>query len=160
MLDQFIYRLRVLRQDRRGVAAIEAALLLPLLTLAGFGVIDASLLLLQNHKMENGLAAAGNYLSKAPNPNSVEVQAKRLATTGHVKAGGKALIAGWSDAAVTITYRSVSNNAGNYRGGNNVRVVRLTSQTPYQGLGLIKAISGGSLFLKASYENRLVSERT
>jgi len=150
--------------SEEGAVAIEAVFAIPLLILIGFGAIDGSLLLMQNHKAENGLVSAGNYLAKTPAPATFEMRAKRLATTGQMTTGGDRKITNWSDSDITINYKSISNtetgSGRNYRGGDTVRVVQLSTSIPFQGLGFFKSVSGGAITIQASYEERLIADRS
>jgi Flp pilus assembly protein TadG len=146
--------------NRSGAVVVEAAFVLPFLILLTFGAVDSSMLMLQNHKMETGLTAAGNYLARTGNPQSYETRAKRLAVTGDMQAGGKSQIAGWKTSDVTIAYQNISNLASNgqraYRGSDNLQIIRLSSEFDYQGIGLLRAMSGGELRLKALHEERVM----
>lgn len=152
------------RDSESGTVAIEAVFALPLLILIGFGAIDGSLLMMQNHKAENGLVSAGNYLARTPAPTSFETRAKRLATTGEISNGGERKIKNWSESDVTIKYKTIANidngSGRNYRGGNAVKVVQLSTSIPFQGLGFIRSISGGSITIDATYEERLIAVRS
>ena len=152
------------RKSESGAVAIEAVFALPLLILIGFGAIDGSLLMMQNHKAENGLVSAGNYLAKTPTPTNFEDRAKRLATTGQMTAGGDRKIENWTDSDVSIIYKTTSNaDTGlgrNYRGGDTIKVVQLSTSIPFQGIGLLKSVSGGTINIKANYEERLIAERS
>jgi len=152
------------RNSQTGTVAIEAVFVLPLLILIGFGAIDGSLLMMQNHKAETGLISAGNYLAKTPVPTQFEARAKRLATTGQMAAGGTQKIGNWSESDVTINYKSIANAVGNsgrnYRGGDTVKVVQLSTSIPFQGIGFIKSVSGGSVNIEARYEERLIADRS
>jgi len=156
--------LRAYRDSESGTVAIEAVFALPLLILIGFGAIDGSLLMMQNHKAETGLVSAGNYLAKTPTPMSFEARAKRLATTGQMNAGGVPKIKNWSESDVAISYKSIANtdtgSGRNYRGSDTVKIVQLSTSIPFQGLGFFKSVSGGSIAIKASYEERLIAERS
>lgn len=147
---------------QKGAVAVEAAFILPFLILGGIGVMDASYLLLQNHKMETGLANAGSYLARASNPQTVELQAKRIATFGTTQAAGHAVIHDWMPADVTIGYKVISNGSVSvgtlYRGGNNISVVQISSEKTYAGFGILKAAFGGSLTIKAAHEQRLTGD--
>ena len=147
-----------------GTVAIEAVFALPLLVIIGFGAIDGSLLMMQNHKVENGLVSAGNYLARTPAPVAFETQAKRLATTGQLNTGGERKVKNWAESDVTIAYQvtaNTDNGAGrDYRGGNNIKVVRLSTTLPFEGIGFIKSVSGGAVKIEANYEERLVADRS
>lgn len=151
--------LRSYRDCVNGGAAIETVLVLPLMLLIGLGAVDGSLLMLQNHKVETGLSSAGNYLAKAPNPKALESKAKNLAVTGHLGSGGKPKVNQWAVSDISINYKATNNNGGEYRGGDIVNVVQLSTSIPFQGLGFLKSVSGGTITVTASYEERLVAER-
>jgi len=148
----------------RGTVAIEAVFVLPFLVLIGFGAVDGSLLMMQNHKVENGLASAGNYLAKTQTPTLFEGTAKRLATTGQISSGGDKKVKNWNEGDVSITYIDTANTetetGRSYRGGDTIKVVKLSTNVPFQGLGFLKSVSGGTLTIKASYEERLVAAQS
>lgn len=155
--------LKSYRKAEDGAVAIEAVFALPLLILIGFGAIDGSLLMMQNHKAETGLISAGNYLAQTPMPLNFETKAKRLATTGQLSAGGVRKIQNWSENDITISYKSFANSddgsGRDYRGGDTLKVVQLSTEIPFQGLGFFKSVTGGSITIKANYEERLIAER-
>jgi len=150
--------LKRLRTDERGSVVTEAAIILPFLSAIGLGAIDASFMLLQNHKMEQALVNAANFMSQSQTPVSFENQAKKLAVTGTLDNAAAPILKNWKASDITITYRLVPNTNGNYRGGEYIRIVELNSALPYQGFGIIKSIRGSNPVLKASYQQRLTSE--
>jgi len=141
--------------DLRGVVAVESAIIMPFLAALSLGAIDASYMLLQNHKMEQALVSAANYLSLAEDPRLVETQAKQIAISGTVDPNAPPLIKNWTIEDVSITYKMIANNNGVYRGGEFIRVVDIRSSHPYSGFGLIKAITGNAITLNAQYEQRM-----
>ncbi len=149
-------KLNSYRKNESGAIAVEAVFVMPFLFVLSFGALDGSLLMLDNHKMESGLTAAGNYLSNSANPQAFESQAKWLATTGSIKPGGEARIDGWDSSGVTINYRNIANPGQAYRGGENIQIVELSAAYDYQGIGIIKLFSGGSLTLSATHEERVI----
>ena len=146
--------IRFLR-DTAGVAAVEAAIIMPFLGVVGLGIMDCSYMFLQNHKMEQSLVAAANYMSLSADPESVEDEAKRIAVTGTIQTGGEPVIKNWSTSDITIGYKLIDNQDGDYRGGDFVRVVDITTSNSYDGFGLIKAVTGGSVTLSAQYQQRM-----
>jgi len=147
--------LRIYSARTNGSMSIEAALVIPILMLSGLGAVDASNYLLQNHKMESGLVSAGRYLAKSDNPQSIGIRAKRLAVSGRTDSGVNPVLENWTTNDVTITYLSTNNSQGLYRGGDQILTVKISSELPYQGFGLLNAVTGGST-LRASYEERIV----
>ncbi|WP_409432905.1 TadE/TadG family type IV pilus assembly protein [Litorimonas sp. RW-G-Af-16] len=152
--------LRTYRKDERGAVAVEAVFIVPLLIALGLGAVDSSLLILNNHRMETGLTAAGNYLARTGSPQALETRAKRLAVTGQLDSGHPARITGWSASDVTINYRQIANPQVNgqrqYRGSDVVQIIELSSEHTYQGIGVLKSIFGGSIKLKATHQERVV----
>lgn len=143
-------------RERSGAVAVETVFILPFLLFGGLAAIDASFLMLQNHKMESGLSNAGSYLARVQNPNALEDNAKRLAVSGQIGSGGAARLSGWNAGDITVSYKSVANNDGDYRGGASVRTVTLSSQKPFNGFGILKTVFGGSITISARHEQRLI----
>lgn len=141
--------------DKRGVAAVEAAIITPFLAVLALGAIDGSYMLLQNHKMEQALVAAANFMSIAEDPRLVEGAAKKIAVTGTTDPAAAPRIKNWTTDDITIDYKMVSNQNGNYRGGAFIRVVDIRASHPYDGFGIIKALSGGGVTLNAQYQQRM-----
>ncbi len=146
--------------DTSGIAAIEGALLFPLLATIGFGIVDCSMLMMQNHKLAAGLTSAGNYLSKTQDPFSVESKAKQLAVNGTFSHAAKPFIENLQPDNVSISYRNITNQETNgsrdYRGGDMIGIAAFSVSVPYDGLGFLKTLTGGSLNVSARYETRLI----
>ena len=146
---------RELWKDTRGVAAVEAAIIMPFLAFVGLATMDGSYMLLQNHKMEQALVSAANFMALSSDPRLVENQAKQIAVTGTLQTGAPPLIKNWSTDDVVISYAMVANGNNDYRGGDFIRVVNISASNPYNGFGVIKAISGNSVVLNAQYQQRM-----
>ena len=138
---------------RRGAAAVEAALTMPLLLSLGFAAADAGYLFSETHRTKAGLAAGARYLAKARQPDLVQADAINIAVTGR-RSGGTASVAGWTTAHVTVSYRTIDNAAHTYTGPATVRIIRLHSQRPYQGFGLLRLMGVGALDVEALHEER------
>ena len=141
-----------------GAVIVEGAILFPLLAMIGYGIIDLSMMLLQTHKMEQGLYAGASYLSRAQAPNLLTTQAKNIAISGRPDGSGEPRVNGWSDGEITLTIRNIP-NTGQYRDGAVVQVAEFASAHPYQGLGFIKLASGGRVTIRTDHEERLVGAR-
>ncbi len=146
--------------SRDGGLVIEAALVLPFIIIIGLGAADASNMLVQNHKLESRLAMAGNYLAKTGTPATYESQAKNLACAGQLSTPSQCVLPNWSTSDITISYTDVANaeleNGFEYRGGQPVKVVTVSSSIQYTGLGIVSSITGGSAQLQGSYEERVI----
>ena len=144
-----------LARDTRGIAAMEAVIVAPVLMLLTFGAADGAWYFIQTHKMETGLSAGGSYLAQTAGTTADEARARRLAVTGSLGSTGKPRIAGWSSADVTITYPSRTTSVA-LRDGANTRVARLSTSVPYKGLGVISGVRGRQpLSLSATFETRI-----
>ncbi len=141
-----------------GGVATEGAILFPLLAFIGYGILDLSMMLLQTHKMEQGLNAAASYLARAQTPALLTEQAKNIAISGRPDGSGTARVDGWTDTQINLIIRNVPNN-GQYRDGAVVQVAELVSAHPYQGLGFIKLASGGQVTIRTDHQERLVRAR-
>lgn len=145
-------------RNTEGAVAVEGAILFPLLALIGYGIIDLSMMLLQTHKMEQGLVAGASYLARAQSPTLLTTQAKNIALSGRPDGSGEPRVNGWSDSEITLTIRNVP-NTGQYRDGAVVQVAEFASAHPYQGLGFIRLASGGRVTIRTDHEERLVRAR-
>ncbi len=151
-------RLHKYHKNTDGAVAVEGAILFPLMALIGFGIIDLSMMLLQTHKMEQGLVAGASYLARAETPGLVTTQAKNIAMTGRPDGTGRERVAGWDASDITLIIRNIPNN-GQYRNGATVKVASLSSVYDYKGLGFIRLATGGSTKIRSDHEERLVSAR-
>ena len=119
----------------RGAAAVEAAIIVPVLLSIGLGAAETGNLVNETHKMKTGLASGARMLARAPAPApaSVETEALNLAVTGSIDGSLPARLPGWRTSQVTVSYRFVDNSGALYTGGDQIRVVRLDSSRPYSG---------------------------
>ncbi len=151
--------LKAYQREDDGSVLVESALILPLLIAAGLGSIDASYMMLQNHKLESQLAMAASYLSRSDNPSNLENTAKTLALTGTID-GSKAVLKGWGLDDISISYLTTDNqtngNGGTlYRGDATVTTVVISSQFDYKGMGILSSVIPNGTSLNASVEERV-----
>ena len=156
-----IRRLKKYLSERDGSVVVEAALVLPFVITVGIGAVDASNMLLQNHKLETQLTMAGNFLAKSRTPAQFETEAKNLACSGRSTATStKCIIPNWTVSDIQVSYATVSNSeldgGFEYRDGTPVQIVRVSSNIQYTGFGLISSIFGGSIQLSGAYEERVI----
>lgn len=156
-MSAFTQSISSYRASLSGTIAVEAAFLLPLLAMLGLGTIDLSYMILQNHKMEQSLVAAGAFMARASDPQSVEPQAKMIAVTGSFDSHAEPVIKNWSTDDISISYKFVANNNDLYRAGDFVRIAQISSSHSYSGFGIIKALSGNRSTLSAVHEQRMTS---
>ena len=149
--------IRTLLSCRRGSAIVEAALIMPFVLTLGFAAADAGALMSESHRMKAGLAAGARFLARAKDPATVEEDARNIAVTGSRTSGGTPRVKGWTAAQVTISYRIIPDPSGAYAGGGDVKIIRLTSQRSYTGLGLLRLAGAGPITLRATHEERWTS---
>ena len=148
--------MRRFARDISGGAAVEAGIILPVLILLGFGAVDASLLYQQTHRMEAGLTAGGSYLAASAASTAEQAAARQIAVSGSAVPGAPTRIDGWSAGDVSIAIRTQhEDDTTSYRNAGKVRIARLSASIPFEGIGLLKGVSGGTLEVRGDYETRL-----
>ena len=125
-----------IRDDDRGSALVEGALLTPFLCVLFFGVFEFSFFSYQQHLMTAGVADAARYVARSCNPTDAATltNAQNLASTGLIS-GGTNRVANWDPGEVTIAFTNVDNSAGTYRGPSVIRIVNVTGNFAYASLG-------------------------
>jgi Flp pilus assembly protein TadG len=157
-------RLRPLARfaDESGVAVIEAAIAFPFLVILMAGLFEFGLVFYNFQLVQTGVRDAGRYLSRVDDLAAATENAKRLAVTGSVVAGQPARVKWWSTTQVQVETRGVANprdattGLRNYRAGDTLTVVRVSTTIPYEGIGLLKAIGLGPIQIGAAHEERYV----
>lgn len=147
---------RQMFRDDHGGMITESALVFPVLITIGMGGIDASYMLIQNHKLEGHLATAANFLSKSDMPENHETVARNLAVTGEPDGTGTPIIKGWSIDQVNITYIITDNSNDNYRNDGDVRTVEISTSLDYKGFGFLSSIFSEPPRLSARVQERIV----
>lgn len=152
MPDFPILRL-LLRRDERGAAAVELALLLPLLALLLAGVADLGLALWQHQVVVKSSRDAVRFLARTPDPwadPTFEAQAANLARTGNLAGSGSPLA---DNIAATFRYPIAAGALG--LSGSDRTVIGIVSFdfSPFTGFGLLPKVT-----LRASHIERYIGE--
>ena len=154
-----IRRLRKFSFCQSGMAALETALILPILAALGLAATDAGMMMLTLHKMETGLAAGGSFLARSRDLINDQQAAKNVAVTGHNASGYDPVVAGWSASDVSVYIVDVPNAGGDQslvlRGGDGLKIARVESSISYKGLGFLSMMNTGAITLKARHEERI-----
>jgi Flp pilus assembly protein TadG len=137
-----------------GAAAVEAALVMPILILLGLCSADAGAMMLDAHKMKSGVATSARMLARARTPATVETEARNLAVTGQ-RTGGTARVRGWTTGGVTVSYRNEA-NGGLYNGSGPVRIVRVEGILNYTGFSLLRMAGVTSPVVRVAQEERWI----
>jgi Flp pilus assembly protein TadG len=157
-----LLRARARLADDRGVAAVETALSLPFLIAVSAGLFEFGSVFYNFQLMQTGVRDAGRYLSRVPDLAAAEENAKLLAVTGSIVPGQQARVSWWKAEQVQIAYRTTANprdattGLRNYRGGDTITTIRVSTTAPYQGVGLLSAIGLSTIQISASHEERYV----
>lgn len=163
-LRAFLPRAQRRLADDRGVAAVEAALSFPFLIAVGAGLFEFGSMFYNYQLMQTGVRDAGRYLSRVADLEAAAENAKRLAVTGSIVPGEPARVKWWQTGQVEIAYRTVANprdattGLRNYRAGDTVTVVRVSTSVPYAGMGLLSFIGLGPVQIGTAHEERHVGQ--
>jgi Flp pilus assembly protein TadG len=163
-LGRLLHRMRARLADERGVAAVEAALSFPFLIAVSAGLFEFGSIFYNYQLMQTGVRDAGRYLSRAPDLAAAEENAKRLALTGSILTGQPARVSWWKPEHVQVAYRTTANprdattGLRNYRSGDTVTTIRVSTTVPYQGMGLLSAIGLGPIQISTAHEERYVGQ--
>lgn len=138
--------------DRRGVAAVEFALIVPVVLLALTGLVDLGRALSQEHTLEKGLHAGGSYAARAALPldGATQGRIRNLVRHGNLTGTGPLLLPGWTLPGAQLTVSTVIRTAGDAE----VAVIRLEARVPYQPLapGLLGVVGLTASTLSARQE--------
>ena len=120
-----------LRRDRRGAAAIEFGLLVPLFMVFLLGAIEFGRALSQSNVVEKGVRAGVALAVRSDNPITT---AQTTSVTNLVKYGNTTgtapyLVDGWSDAGATVVVDVVRTYTGG--GVSGLDVIRVVATVPY-----------------------------
>ena len=148
--------------DDSGVAVIEAAIAFPFLVILMAGLFEFGLIFYNFELVQTGVRDAGRYLSRVDDVAAAQESAKRLAVTGSPVAGNPPRVKWWSTGQVEVSTRTVANprdattGLRNYRAGDTLTIVRVSTTIPYEGIGLLKALGLGPIQIGAAHEERYV----
>ena len=137
---------------REGAAAVEFALLSPLLALILAGTFEIGSYLYQLSALQKSLRAGAMYAARMTFPlsSAATLEMTNLVKTGQTADAGTYILNGWAagDAALTPTTRTFTTD------GQTVDVRRLNASVPYSPLlpGLLGSMGIGDMRLTASHE--------
>lgn len=161
---------RNLASDRKGAAAAEMALVMPLLLVLMLGSFELGNYFLSEHVVQKAVRDAARYAGRLPltsypacSPTSAaQANIQRLARTGTPDAGGAVRLYGWDDDS-TVTVNVVCDTSGTYTGvftgfPNGVPVVKVSAQVPYPPLFGVLGLSSSTLELNAESQSAVFGE--
>lgn len=151
-------------RDRRGTAAIEAAIVTPLLLMFVIGAAEFGNMLYNANLVQTGVRDAARYLARVSDPVAAEPLARNLAITGSINGEAPPRVSWWSTEDIVITHRMTENppdpQTGRraFRSGPQVRVIRVSTTIDYAGLGTLGVIGQDAVTIAFAHEERFVGE--
>ena len=154
-------------RDRRGGAAAELVLTLPILLLVLFGIIEFGRLWHDYQIVNKGVRDAGRYLSRididcpgaAYTATDIGI-ARNLAMTGSPN-GGPSLVYYWTDptsVAVAVNCAGVGAYAGAYAGAAGIPQVTVTATVPFNFAFLRPFLQRANLTMSARHNEVVIGE--
>lgn len=145
----------------RGAAAVEMALVTPLVMIIMFGSFELGNYFLQEHVVTKAVRDGARYAARrsflefpacAPSAN-VERETRNVTRTGRVADGGTPRIPNWTSAA-SVTVSARCDTSGNYTGiyadiAMGAPVVTVSATVTYKTLFGTLGLGGGTLTLTA-----------
>ena len=139
-------------RDRRGVAATEFALVLPLLLLLLVGITEFGTYLSQASSLEKSLRSGAMLAARAALPLSEQTlaQVRNVVRTGDPAGQQPVRISGWSDASANLAVTTRTHDAN----GRSVELIRLEASVPYEPLmaGFLSGLGFSDLRMRAAHE--------
>jgi Flp pilus assembly protein TadG len=149
-------RLARFAADRRGVAAVEMAILMPVLLMLMSGLVEVARAYEQASAIEKGLRAGALYLARTGDPTAMAAQtaASDLAMSGRLGGGAPYLAPGWSSSAASLDISFSSFTVGE----DSLPVVRLAAEVPFVPLvpGLAETFGFNNYTIRLSHEQAYV----
>ena len=157
-------------RDRRGSAAVEMALVAPLLLLLMFGSVEMGNYFYDNHVVIKAVRDGARYASRRgladfscpstiSNANGLVDATKNVTRTGQTATGGTPRLWNWTNASTVSVTLTCTDNTGNtysgiYEGSTDVPVVQVTAVVPYK--SLFSLIGFGSTSLNITAESQVL----
>jgi Flp pilus assembly protein TadG len=141
-----------LRRCRRGVAAVEFGLMLPMLMILLVCIVELGRFLALGEAVEKGLRAGAMYAARQDLPLSASTQnqIRNLVRTGTNDGSGAYLAPALGDPAVTVAINPKSETTA----GSTFTVIELTASVPYDELlpGMLNFFGLSQLSVTMSHE--------
>ena len=176
-----VYRLK---NDQRGTALIELAVVLPVLLAICLGVFEFGNAIYGRHLIENGVRDAARYAAGfAANDTTARANAANIAVTGAIS-GGSLRVSWWNptknnacdgathSGTISVCYTLVPITKTNYCGTaanpaycrgadatHQINLVTVYTDVPYTGLGFLGYFGLSNLTMHVEHVERLFSVR-
>lgn len=152
------------RNDQRGAAMIEMAVVVPVLLAIGLGVIEFGNAIYSKHLITNGVRDGARYAAGRPADCACDADIKSIAMKG-VLGVGPYRVSWWDNPAteISVSRSTVTNDDGSgnklYRGPALVPIVTVTATAPYQQLGFLAFFGLTAPTLSVSHQERVFGVR-
>jgi Flp pilus assembly protein TadG len=152
-------------KNRSGAAAVEMALVAPLLIAIMFGAMELGYYFYSEHVVVKAVRDGARFASRQSFDNydcatsgvnaTIEAETQRVTRTDRVASGGTARLARWtSDSSVSVTMRPEPlGTYGSFYGGMTcIPVVVVSATVPYSSLFSLLGFNAVNLQLRATSE--------
>lgn len=143
---------------------VEMTVITPFLIFLGLGAAEFGHSLYHHHLITNGLRDAARYLARVDDPIASSVAARDIAATGEI-GGTINRITWWGAGDVSVSVQNIPNPVDpitgdrSYRGGDPIRVVRVSTNVNHPGLGFLSIVGISSpLTTNVYHEERVIGE--
>ena len=174
-----------LKNDQRGTALIELAVVLPVLLAICLGVFEFGNAIYGRHLIENGVRDGARYAAGLPHSTVAEINtattyAENIALTGAIS-GGSLRVSWWDPlnavvanrkGTISVTFPPVPITKTNYCGTatnpaycrgadatHQINLVTVYTDVPYAGLGFLGYFGLSNLTMHVEHVERLFSVR-
>ncbi len=153
-------------RDDNGSALVEAAIVIPVLLTVFLGVFEFSALFWEQQLISSGVRDAARYLSRClgvsersdclnVSETAVEEAAKNLAVYGSISGGTVTRVPDWAVDEVKISFATIDNAGGTYRGPPTIRTVTVSTTYTHPSLGFLGYLGLPNLSFSVSHQERV-----
>ena len=143
---------------RRAVAAVEFALLAPVLALVMVGLFDFGYYLNQSNDLDKSLRVGAMLAARSSLPlsGSVETTIDNLVKTGTTDGSGNYIVPGWSNGSASLSVTTTTYSSG----GTDFEVIKLAASVPYEAYfsGFLQSYGFNTITMSAAHEQAFVGD--
>ena len=154
---------RSFSRDTRGTAAVEMALMLPIVMALLFGGMEGGYYFWSEHRVVKAVRDGARYAGRQSfkwfdcsagvvTDSDTNTKVKNLTRTGTLDASGAPFIPGWADddTSVTVAACDTATAVGMFSNQPSAIRVRVSADVPYRSLFIVLGFDTSALRLRAS----------